>query len=123
VVSHVLQAEEVTTGAFSVTLLDDAAIAALNRDHLGHDGPTDVISFPLHEAGEAPVGDVYVGAERCIAQAAEEGVDPREETIRVIVHGILHTLGYDHPAGEARLDSEMWARQEDLVQKILEERP
>jgi len=123
VVSRVLRAEEVTAGAFSVTLLDDAAITTLNRDHLGHDGPTDVISFPLHETGEAPVGDVYVGAERCIAQAAEEGVDPREETVRVIVHGILHTLGYDHPAGEARLDSEMWKRQEALVRDILERGP
>ncbi|NIP78659.1 MAG: rRNA maturation RNase YbeY, partial [Gemmatimonadetes bacterium] len=45
----------------SLTLLDDADIAALNGEYLDRDGPTDVIAFALHDPGESPLGDVYVG--------------------------------------------------------------
>ena len=118
-VRHALAVEEVDEGELSVALLDDAAIQALNAAHLGHDSPTDVISFALHDAGEPPLGDVYLGVEQARRQAAEAGVDEAEELVRLAVHGTLHVLGWDHPEDEARLGSPMWARQERIVTEVM----
>lgn len=114
----VLEREGISDAAVSVTLLGDEEISALNRDHLGHHGPTDVISFPLPGPGRALVGDVYLGADQIRRQAAELGVPPHEELLRVSIHGILHLLGYDHPAGEDRYDSPMFKRQEELLERF-----
>lgn len=103
----------------SLTLLGDDAIADMNRRYLGHDGPTDVISFALYEEGEVPVGDVYVGYEQALRQAGENGVALEEELVRLAVHGTLHVLGEDHPEGEERVDSPMWLLQERIVARLL----
>lgn len=110
----------VTEGEVSLALLDDAAIAELNRLHLGRDGPTDVIAFALYEEGEPLVGDVYVGADQAARQAAEEGVSLREELVRLAIHGTLHVLGLDHPDDPgARPTSPMYRKQEALVREVL----
>lgn len=109
----------VASAVISVALVDDRKIAALNREWLGHEGPTDVLSFPLYEAGDPPVGDIYIGVEEAVRQAAVHGIAPREELIRLAVHGTLHVLGHDHPDGEARLTSPMWRTQERLVAEVL----
>src|SRR5690606_2136561 len=79
----------------SVTLLDDAGMAAMNREWKGRDGPTDVLAFPLHAPGEPPLGDVYVGFERAAAQGAELGEPHDRELARLAVHGTLHILGWE----------------------------
>ena len=107
----------VEEGELSLTLLDDDAMAALNRDWLERDGPTDVLAFALHGAGEAPVGDIYLGVDRAVAQAAEEEEPPRRELARLAVHGTLHVLGYDHPES-GREQSEMWQHQERIVAEL-----
>jgi probable rRNA maturation factor len=114
-----LRAEGHGEGEVSVAFLDDAGITSLNREYLNHDRPTDVISFALHGEGEPPLGDVYVGVEQALRQAGELGVDPREELLRLAVHGTLHVLGYDHPEGEDRTDSEMFRRQEEILRSLL----
>ena len=106
-------------GEVSVAFLGDAEITSLNREYLEHDRPTDVISFALHGEGEPPLGDVYVGVEQALRQAEELGVDPREELLRLAVHGTLHVLGWDHPEGEERLESEMFRRQEEILRTLL----
>jgi len=103
----------------SITLLDDDEIARMNAEFLQHDGPTDVISFALYETGEVPVGDVYVGAEQAARQAAQAGVPLHEELARLAVHGVLHVLGHDHPDGSARLKSQMWQMQEQILATVL----
>lgn len=117
----VLKAEDAADLELSLTLLDDAAMRELNRDWLGHDRPTDVIAFALGAGDAEPLGDVYIGVERAVEQAAEAGVPVREELVRLVVHGTLHVLGHDHAEGPARLQGEMWRRQEELVKRILEE--
>lgn len=117
----VLDAEHSAELELSLTLLDDAAMRELNSDWLGHDRPTDVIAFALGEGEAEPLGDVYIGVERAIEQAAEAGVPVREELVRLAVHGTLHVLGYDHDEGAARQQGEMWRRQEELVKRILGE--
>jgi probable rRNA maturation factor len=118
-VRHVLRAEGIGQAEISVALLDDGAIAAMNDQYLEHEGPTDVITFAMHEGDEPPLGDVYVGVEQAVRQAAEFGATPEEEVLRVAVHGVLHVLGYQHPEGPERMQSQMFVRQEELLRSFL----
>ncbi|MFL5382325.1 MAG: rRNA maturation RNase YbeY [Longimicrobiaceae bacterium] len=117
-VRHVLCAEGVPVAEISVALVSDAEITALNEDYLHHQGPTDVISFALHDDGQPPLGDVYVGVDQALRQAAEYGATPADEVLRLAVHGTLHVLGWDHPEGAGRTESEMFARQEELLKTL-----
>ena len=68
----------------------------VNRRHLDHDWPTDVISFRLSDAGEPFLaGELVVSAERAASVARQFGVDPRAELALYVVHGLLHLCGYD----------------------------
>lgn len=118
-VQTVLREEEVQVAEISVTFLDDERIREMNARYLERDRVTDVIAFALHEHGEAPLGDVYVGAEQGARQATDAGVALEEELVRLAVHGVLHVLGYDHPedAG-ARAASEHFRRQEEIVRRV-----
>ena len=118
-VRHVLRAEVVQAAEISVALVGDGEIAALNQQYLSHEGPTDVISFHLHDRGEPPLGDVYVGVDQAARQAAGFGASVAEEVLRLAVHGTLHVLGYDHPEGEDRAASPMFQRQEALLKEVL----
>ncbi len=80
-----------------------------------------MISFALHEPGEAPLGDVYIGAEQAAHQAGAWGATFMEEVLRLAIHGTLHVLGWEHPAGEDREDSPMYRRQEALLAQLLAE--
>ena len=105
-------------GEVSLALVGDDRIRALNRDYLGRDRVTDVISFSLHDAGEPLLADIYIGYPQALRQAAELGLSAREELVRLAVHGTLHALGYDHPA-EDRSSSAFYRRQEVLVRRVL----
>ncbi len=113
-------ARHITDAQISVTLLGDAAIAELNRRFLSHEGPTDVIAFALYEHHETPVGDVYVGFEQAVRQAADHGIPVEQELARLAVHGTLHVLGEEHPEGEERMTSPMWSLQERIVSGLFE---
>ena len=115
-----LRAERVSNAMLSITLMGNRGMAALNKKQLGHPGPTDVISFGfLRPPGGPVIGDVYIGVEVARANAHAAGVSLREEIARLVIHGILHVLGHDHPHGESRTRSPMWRRQEKLVQRTL----
>ncbi len=101
----------------SVTFLGREAMRRLNREHLGHDRPTDVISFALPDP-DGLVGDVYVCPWMAAREARARGLGLREEIVRLVVHGTLHVLGSDHPEGGARTRSPMWRRQERYVGKL-----
>lgn len=117
-VRHTVSGEGRSGGEVSLTLLDDGAIQALNRDYLGKDSITDVISFSLGEDGEL-LGDIYVGMSQAERQAVDVDVPLDEELARLAIHGVLHVLGYDHPAGPEREDSPMYALQEVYLQGVL----
>jgi probable rRNA maturation factor len=118
-VAGTLDHEQIKAAAISVTLVGDPQIANLNAQYLQHEGPTDVLSFPLFEPGEEPVGDIYIGFDQARRQADELGVPLQAELARLAIHGTLHVLGYDHPDNEAREGSEMWERQENILRLIL----
>ena len=118
-VRTVLEAHGTGDGEISLTYMDDEGISALNQEHLGRDGPTDVIAFALHEAQEPVLGDVYVGYEQALRQSSELGLPLGEELLRLAIHGTLHVLGFQHPEGEDRFESPMFTRQEELLAEIL----
>ncbi|MCK6553802.1 rRNA maturation RNase YbeY [Candidatus Binatia bacterium] len=93
----------------TVSLVGDAAIRALNREYRHADRPTDVLAFAMREgervAGDDPVlGDVVISLETAARQAQRRRVSLARELRTLLVHGVLHLLGYDHErsAAEAR---------------------
>ncbi len=138
-VRAVLRAERVARATISVALVGRRRIRSLNRVHLGRDRETDVIAFTLVEArkpgrgarqaGARPplatrrlatglIGDVYVCVPVAGAQARRFRTTAREEVGRLVVHGVLHVLGYDHAAGARRTAGAMWRRQERLLARL-----
>lgn len=121
-VRETLSSEGISEGEISLTFLSDAQIQELNRQYLDHDFPTDVLSFALHDEGEPILGDVYIGADHARRQASELGVPLEEEVARLAIHGSLHVLGYQHPEGVDREDSELFRKQE-IILRSLSQRP
>ncbi len=115
----VLRAGKVRHALVSLTLLTPARMAAFNKRHLGHRGATDVIAFGFRDPGGAVIGDIYLCPAVAKANATRLGVPGREELLRLVVHGTLHALGHDHPAGESRTGSPMWRRQERILRTVL----
>jgi probable rRNA maturation factor len=115
-----LRAERVRNALVSVALIDRRAIARMNQRHLGHRGPTDVISFSFARASarDPVIGDVYIAPDVARENAAARGVSVREEMLRLVVHGTLHVLGHDHPEGPTRERSPMWRKQERIVRRL-----
>ncbi len=95
VIRSVLRDAGLARAQISVAVVDDATIRRLNRRHLGHDDPTDVLSFPL-ECGEGTLeGEIVVSADTATAVAGDLGWSPAEELLLYVVHGALHLVGYD----------------------------
>ena len=91
----------------SVAIVGDRSIRRLNREYLGRDKPTNVISFAMQE-GEFPglnpgiLGDVVISADTCAREAGEGGMTFAARLAFLLLHGILHLTGYDHErSGEA----------------------
>lgn len=87
----------------------------LHRRYLGRRRLTDVIAWGLPLLDGSVAGDIYVCPEVVRDQARALGIPESEELLRVAVHGALHVLGYEHPAGPSRVRSAMWRRQERYV--------
>jgi probable rRNA maturation factor len=91
---------KLSSAELSVLLVSDAAIQVLNRQHMGKDRPTDVLSFPL---GDAPaegaphlLGDIVIALPTAARQAKSRKRPLFEEARFLLAHGLLHLLGYDH---------------------------
>ena len=116
-----LRAEGVKDAMLSITFVGRATISEMNRRYLGHHAPTDVISFGLDRVGKrgAVVGDIYICAEVARENARRQGIPAGEEMLRLVIHGALHVLGSDHPAGSIRTTSPMWRKQERILARVL----
>jgi len=119
-VRGVLDAEGRGDVEISVAFLRDPEMRRLNKQFLGEDRTTDVLAFTFSGQDEPSVGDVYLGYDQAVRQAAEVGVPLREELARLAIHGTLHVLGHDHPHGEERSQSPMFLLQERLLKGTLE---
>lgn len=104
----------------SIVLTDDARLQELNRDYLGIDAPTDVLSFPASETdpetGARYIGDILISMARAQSQASSAGHPVEAEVQLLVVHGVLHLLGHDHddPQKKAR----MWKAQAEILDML-----
>lgn len=104
----------------SITLTDDQTITNINREWRGKDKPTDVLSFPQEDSigyRYRILGDVVISLPYAKRQAEEIGLTYREEVLRLLVHGILHLLGYDHERSEED-ERVMFTLQEDIINHL-----
>jgi probable rRNA maturation factor len=111
-------------GELSVLIVDNAQIQQLNRAYLQRDHPTNVISFAMQEGegqGVQPqlLGDVVISAERAAQDAADAGVPFESELVFLLLHGILHLLGFDHERGSAE-DARLMEAKEAQIFALLQ---
>jgi probable rRNA maturation factor len=105
----------------SILFVDDQQIKALNKQYFQRDRPTNVISFPMahgefSEVNPQLLGDVIISVETAIKEARESGLSFEEEVTFLLIHGILHLMGYDHTGREQQ---EMEMIQEELFDKLV----
>ena len=104
----------------AIVITDDEQLQALNRQFLDIDAPTDVLSFPADFTdpdNESPyLGDILISFPRAVYQASAEGHAVMAEIQLLVVHGILHLLGYDH--AEPSEKDEMWAAQNEIIHQL-----
>lgn len=117
----------------SIVLIDEQSMAELNERHMGKPGPTDVLSFPIEDAapGRPPegvsggpplnLGDVFVAPAVVRRNAEDRRVAPEDEMALMVVHGLLHLLGWDHE-DEAEA-GQMEAREAQLLAAVGRVRP
>lgn len=100
-VKIILETLDCRNKEISILIVTDSRIRELNQQYRNIDDPTDVLSFPQHEGNpEGPgshlLGDVVISAETAARQAGEHQLSLEEELVLLLIHGILHLLGYDH---------------------------
>jgi probable rRNA maturation factor len=104
----------------SIVLTDEARLQQLNRDYLGIDAPTDVLSFPASETdpetGARYIGDILISMPRARAQAESAGHPLQWEVQLLVIHGILHLLGHDHAEPEEK--ARMWNAQAEILESL-----
>jgi probable rRNA maturation factor len=132
-VAATLQAEGRPAAEVTIVISSDDAVAALNAQYLGIEGPTDVLSFSTQEPTPGPstaasasfvsapeaaayLGDIVIALPFTRRQAAGPGRPLRDELRLLAVHGVLHLLGYDH--AEPEDEAVMWARQDAILGRM-----
>lgn len=108
----------------SILIVDNAGIQEINREYLQRDRPTNVISFAMQEgegAGIQPkvLGDVVISAERAATDAAAAQIPFEHELWFLLIHGILHLVGYDHERGTAEDARLMEEKERAILAQIL----
>lgn len=118
----VLETEHAGEVLLSVTFLSSQRMRVLNRRTFDKDRSTDVIAFPMKHR-DTLTGDIYICPASARRTAVRLGISQREELVRLLVHGTLHVLGYEHPNGASRTSSAMWRLQEKYVAMLLPAAP
>jgi probable rRNA maturation factor len=108
---------ESVQAALTIYLTDDVEIRKMNRAFHGTNAATDVLAFPLdgdeHQSKSPYMGDIVISYDRARQQAHSAGWSIADELDLLVVHGILHLIGYDDHAPKRRTD--MWKRQEQIL--------
>jgi probable rRNA maturation factor len=123
IAAMVLEAEAQGPSELSVLIADEETVRRLNREYAGDDASTDVLAFSLREGEEfvSPdevqrLGEVIISYPTALRQAEEAGRPVDEEIAHLLVHGILHLLGYDH--AEPEEERLMRERTEELLASV-----
>ena len=111
---------ETLDSELTIVLTNDARLQELNRDYLGIDAPTDVLSFPASEldpeTGAHYIGDILISIARAESQATAAGHSLESEVQLLVVHGVLHLLGHYH--AEATEKGRMWKAQAEVLERL-----
>lgn len=118
----ILDALDFPDGELSILILDDPQITRLNARYLNRSGPTNVIAFPMQEGRFSTVsphllGDVVISDETAEREGLSAGIDPERRFFELLIHGVLHLVGYDHEAGPEAA-RKMTEKERDLVQAV-----
>lgn len=126
VARKILSASGCPDAQLSILIVDDAMIRDINRDYLKKDRPTNVISFAMQEGeggGVQPevLGDVVISAETAARDAFDAQISFESELYFLLLHGILHLLGYDHERGTQADAERMEAKEREIFSLLHEE--
>ena len=114
----VITEEGKTTGDINYIFVNDQELLKMNQEYLNHDDFTDILTFPLGEAGRVLTGDIYISLDRVKENAEGYHVNVSDELKRVMVHGILHLCGYKD---KTRTQKKLMRQKEDYyLQKSTE---
>lgn len=112
---------------FSVTFVTDEEIQALNREYRNIDSPTDILTFRLADGDDdfpvfdeeenTELGDIFISLDSCKRNAEEFGVDWKDELRRLLLHGLMHLLGWDHSTNDFSTEP-MLIEQEKILSQI-----
>lgn len=122
VIKKTLELNNAEDAIFSIIFVDDLKIHELNREYRGIDKVTDVISFAFedneesHDDERRVLGDIYISIPRMIYQAKEYSHSEKRELSFLVVHGLLHLLGYDHMIKEE--EEVMFKMQDDILDSL-----
>lgn len=113
--------QDTSTAELTIVMDHDDKIQELNKEYLGNDAPTDVLSFPSGgeidpETGAQYLGDIMISFPYAQRQALALGNSVKDEIQLLVIHGVLHLLGYDHLEDEDK--AEMWQIQEALLTSL-----
>ena len=105
--ASLIETLHLTNVTFSIVFAGTAAMRRLNRDWRGKDYATDVLSFAYEDElveGKSFLGEIIIAPEIAVRQAIEYGVEPEMEIRKLLVHGILHLMGYDHEVDSGEME-------------------
>ncbi|MEJ2658319.1 MAG: rRNA maturation RNase YbeY [Desulfobacterales bacterium] len=116
----ILNALEFHDAELSILIVDDPQITKLNKQYFHRSGPTNVIAFPMHtddfpNISPQLLGDVVISIETAAKEGKSIGIGLEKRFIQLLVHGILHLIGYDHEKSEAEAE-----KMEEKENEILE---
>lgn len=119
-VKTLLSALECKGADVSLLLTDDEEIAVLNQQFRGKPKPTDVLSFPIQDidTGHRILGDIVISLETAQVQASESTLTFRDEVLQLLIHGLLHLLGYEHEDVPAARVHEMREKEVQLFELL-----
>ena len=103
------------SGSAALLMTDDATVQGLNARFRGKDAPTNVLAFPAEPEGRF-LGDIALARQTCLREAEEKGIAAADHAAHLIVHGVLHLIGYDHQCEEGAVDME---RRERAILELL----
>ena len=124
IIRRTLEMEHVAASIFSIIFIDDEKMHELNKTYRNIDRTTDVLSFAFEDNNKLcynirQLGEIFVSIPKMQVQAKEYGHSEARELAFLVVHGLLHLLGYDHTKGEAE-EKEMFLKQELVLNEFEE---
>ena len=126
VIDKTLEMENVLSSNFAIVFIDDEKMHELNKNYRGIDRTTDVLSFAFEDNNKIcynirQLGEIYVSIPKMVSQAKEYGHSEKRELAFLVVHGLLHLLGYDHTLGIEE-EKVMFEKQELVLNEFEETR-